>query len=236
MERLTLWPAYAPQGVAISTDTAEDALARYWGDGHGSGLASQGPDYYAPPQPPRETGEADTVGFADLPWAVLLAGQPQAEAAQSLLRKGPIDVSAIPTKRPLEAMDDDELDTIASTVWKLQKLHYVGVALAVKLLHPKRPAAVPVIDNQNFFGSYANSRWQPPKSAPSIFPRSRHQVVDALHAVRRVVADDGNERAWQQLQGWISLDGRGPLSRIELFDMIWWTLRHRPETGLSLPG
>lgn len=102
----------------------------------------------------------------------------------------------------------------------------VGVAVAVKMLHPKRPGLVPVIDGQNFFGSYQHPEWQPGMPAfEGWTARSHADLVAGLKEIRRVVGSPENIQAWDELDGWVAADGRGPFERVALFDMLWWALR-----------
>lgn len=98
-------------------------------------------------------------------------------------------------------------------------------SLATKILHPKRPATIPVLDNVAIYGTLLNSDWDPSKGLPRGHgTRDPGRIAAALDAVHQVVADPAHALAWQALQrAW-------PFTRIELFDMIWWSYIHGGQT------
>lgn len=186
---LTLWPAFAGEdGIQLSVERAERALCDYWGDGVGSGRASQGPDYYSPPRTPM-MGHLDYVDFHDIAWAVLLAGQPRGRAAQALLRTGPHSIESIPSRK-LADLSDDEVSTTAARLWELQnELSGFRTAMITKVVHPKRRATVPVIDNQSFFGSYGNPAW-------TRFGSSSGQAVAKASRLARVASSGSHQASY----------------------------------------
>jgi hypothetical protein len=86
----------------------------------------------------------------------------------------------------------------------------IGVSVATKLLHKKRPALLPIIDTQAIFEGYLALKdpgWENP--GPS--------VRTALETIQADVTSPRNAAGWSQLES------RWPwLTRIELFDIVWW--------------
>ncbi len=101
----------------------------------------------------------------------------------------------------------------------------IKVSVATKLLHKKRPALVPVLDNQAIFGALLWPGWEPPgrvAKGDSIDGRNILAITAALEAVYRDLTRPENEGSWSGLSRIATDDfGKHP-TRIELFDMIWW--------------
>jgi hypothetical protein len=172
---------------------------------------SRGPDYYEPREP--ETGYNE-LRFGDLAWAVLLEGQPRSIAAQSLLKIVPYDISAIPID-PLEQLNEDDIAKIAAVIDHLvRNCDGIRAAIATKMLHPKRRATVPVCDNKAIFGSFLRPTWRPHDPVGG-----RGTVLAALTAIHHCLTRPENETAWHSLH-----DTFPRYTRIELFDMAWWTV------------
>ncbi|MFP5252166.1 MAG: DUF6308 family protein [Actinomycetes bacterium] len=241
--RIHLEPAFGP--CSLGVDSALRALDAYWGEPRGSGLAAQGPDYYDAacsfptsrwtPEPGPGPGgflaapgarDPGQLEFGDLAWATLLVGRPSPVAAQALLR-ATLEPIHLPSSLTLAEADDGVVAEIADLIWRTQTaLKGVRTAITVKMLHPKRPSLIPVIDNQNFFGSYMSSTWRPGGPTPSRSPRNRTAITDGLRAFQQVLAAPQNQPAWESLDRWCSRDGAGPFPRTVLLDMLWWSVRH----------
>jgi hypothetical protein len=91
----------------------------------------------------------------------------------------------------------------------------------------KRPALIPVLDNQAIFGAYMYPLWP---SKPSLMEavKAAPRIKEALDWIFADLTRPENEGVWPQLQSVES--GR---SLIELFDMVWWTYFRRVE---PVPG
>jgi hypothetical protein len=174
----------------------------------------RGPTYYRH----ADTGLSDDfVSVHDLGWAVLLEGRPSSAAAQALVLKGEIDISSIP-RSALETLDDDQCELVVDGIMMLVALEGFRSSLASKVLHPKRPGTIPILDNRAIFGSFLRDGWAPrdPISASTV--SGRRQIRTALLAVRRCLLLPENQEAWSDL-------GRTfATNRLELFDMIWWAV------------
>ena len=87
-------------------------------------------------------------------------------AFYSLACKGnQLDLSRFPGK-PLELSTPAERRFLAEQIAIMTEWDGFGASLATKVLHKKRPALIPVMDNQAIFGAYMNPDWpqQPPGS------------------------------------------------------------------------
>jgi hypothetical protein len=208
----------------MDVDQVREALNRY------HTVADQGPDYYAAAASGCRSA-ASSLEFGDLAWAVLLAGQPKPIAAQALLAACPIDISRLPPDVPLHNLDADDsvLEVVGDIIMSLREFAGIDTAVATKVLHPLRPQLVPVIDRQSFFGTYFFNGFRLGDNAAKRHARHRGDVDAALKAIHRLVSTGDNAAAWDLLEGWMAPDGRGPFTRIQLFDMLWWTMWHLPD-------
>src|SRR5919201_822102 len=100
---------------------------------------------------------------------------------------------------------------VAELVAALARWSGFGISTATKVLHKKRPALIPILDNQAIFGAYLDERWPGhPSSQESVY--STQLVGAALDLTR-----PENEHSWDCLARL-----EPSRSRIELFDMVWW--------------
>ena len=124
---------------------------------------------------------------------------------------------------PLEDTTGEQRDAVAELVAQMASWKGFAASVATKILHKKRPALVPILDNQAIFGAYMNSAWpEHPSRADSIY--SRHLIRDALDWIHTDLTRPENQEVWQALRRL-----EPARSRIELFDMMWWTHFRRLE-------
>jgi hypothetical protein len=141
----------------------------------------------------------------------------------------PLDISRFDGRVPalpavaLEATSSSQRDAVASLIGEVAGWPGFATSVATKVLHKKRPALIPVLDNQAIFGAYMNAQW--PAS------RSRGDSVWAIATIR-----DALERITYDLTRaenaavWVGLQSVEPeRSAIELFDMVWWSHFRRLE-------
>jgi hypothetical protein len=184
-----------------------------------------GPDYYASK---RVTGDPDELGFADLPWAVLLDGQPRGDGALHLLKLNPFDISHLPNV-PLHRTTPAEREAIALAIEAICGSG-IGCPIASKMLHPKRRESVPVLDNMAIFGSFDHENWQPWNPSISGGTIKRHpRILKALNHIYEVVSDTVNDSVWMGLE-----KANPPCTRVQLFDQVWWACRFAP--ALRVPA
>ncbi len=178
-----------------------------------------GPTYYGDWPTP---ASPDEVSLSDLGWGVLLVGRPSGRAAHSLLCHGPVDISGVPTA-PLHELDDHGCRQIVDAIYSIVELKGFASSLATKIIHPKRRASVPLLDNRAIYGTLLRADWAPGDNPRGGTVSSRDRIATALAAVRWAVALPDNRKVWETLEK--SYPYR---SRIELFDICWWTLVRAP--------
>ena len=178
------------------------------------GQVLRGPTYFAySPKTP-----SDTLLLEDLGVAVLLEGRPQSRAAMelALLSDDQRDLRAVP-RTALHLSTPGDREAILQAILKLVALPGFASSLATKILHKKRPAAVPILDNRAIYGSLMSETWKPGMDPKANSVRFGPSIGRALETIYSIVADPRNEPAFVDLEEHFS-----NLSRIQLFDKIWW--------------
>src|SRR5581483_425066 len=165
----------------------------------------------------------DHVLVEDLAVTMLINSRVAARAATAVYTVGDtLDLSVLPDK-PLEETTDDERHTVASVIGTMTSWPWIGASVATKTLHKKRPALIPLLDNQAIFGAYMNARWpKQPSSMETIKDVSR--IKEALVWITYDLTRSENEAIWPELR---TIEPER--SKIELFDMIWWIYFRRLE-------
>lgn len=172
-----------------------------------------GPSYYAY----RPTTDPDRVTVEDLGLAVLFGERPRSQTAQTLVY-APVDVSKVPSA-PLHETSAAGRALVVDTIMELvgRPASDIASSLATKMLHKKRPATVPVLDDAAIFATFCSDPWQRGVVPPGEPVRDRERVADALDRVHTVVSDPANATAWEALEHeWPKF------TRIELLDRAWW--------------
>jgi hypothetical protein len=153
----------------------------------------------------------------DLAVTILINSRATGRAFKSVQDHGAeVDLAALPD-RPLEETGTEERDAVADVIARVANWAGFGASIATKVLHKKRPALIPILDNEAIFGSYMNPKW-PAERARRDTVKGRSRIREALEWIAVDLTRPENHDAWLRLN---KLEpGR---SRIELFDMIWWT-------------
>jgi Family of unknown function (DUF6308) len=158
----------------------------------------------------------DRVLVEDLAATLLINSRVAAPATTSVYRNGAtVDLRSLPDEA-LEETTSDERLLIADVIGTMTSWSWVGASLATKTLHKKRPALIPILDNQAIFGAYMNPCWPEQRS-----------LTETIKAVPRIkealdwIADDltrlENESVWPELHAI-----EPERTRIELFDCVGW--------------
>jgi hypothetical protein len=126
-----------------------------------------------------------------------------------------IDLAQLP-EMPLERTSAEERTFVAEFVTKLAQLPGIAASVATKLLHKKRPALIPILDNQAIFGAYMNPAW-PKKPARNDSVRDGKRIAQALEWIYYDLIRPENMNVWPILS---ALEPKR--HRIELFDCVWW--------------
>jgi hypothetical protein len=158
----------------------------------------------------------DRLLVEDLAVTMLINSRVAARAATSVYRNGAtVDLESLPHKA-LEETTDEERNLIAKVIGTMTSWPWVGASLATKTLHKKRPALVPVLDNQAIFGAYMNPLWPEKRSLMDTI-KAVPRIKEALDWIAADITRAENAAVWPQLQAI-----EPARSRIELFDMVWW--------------
>jgi hypothetical protein len=152
----------------------------------------------------------------DLAATMLVNSRVAARAATSVYRYGAtIDLRSLPDKA-LEETTEEELQLVADVIGTMTSWPWVGASLATKTLHKKRPALIPILDNQAIFGAYMNPLWPERRSLMDTI-KAVPRIKEALDWIAVDITRPENESVWPQLHAI-----EPERSRIELFDMVWW--------------
>ena len=158
----------------------------------------------------------DRVLVEDLAATMLINSRVAAPAATTVYRNGAaVDLQSLPDKA-LEETTDDERQLVAEVIGTMTSWPWVGASLATKTLHKKRPALIPILDNQAIFGAYMNATW-PEKGSLMDTVKAVPRIKEALDWIAYDLTRPENESAWPELKAI-----EPERTRIELFDCVWW--------------
>ena len=195
---------FGSEGLARVVDDAAALLIAYRDD--------SGADYldFEPSTPP------DMLVPEDLAVTILINSRVGPSAFQAVQHRGhELDFASLPAV-PLEESSDTDRDRIAEIIAQMAEWPGFAASVATKVLHKKRPATVPILDNQAIFGAYMNADWpNRPSATDSVY--SRNRIREALEWIRTDLTSPVNRDAWAELQ-----QLEPARTRIELFDMVWW--------------
>jgi hypothetical protein len=158
----------------------------------------------------------DRLVVEDLAATMLVNSRVSARAAAAVHRNGAmVDLASLPDK-PLEETTSDERAQVADVIGTMTAWPWVGASLATKTLHKKRPALIPILDNQAIFEAYLDPRW-PERRTYGETIKSRARIEEALDCIAADLTRPENETVWPRLR---ALEPER--TRIELFDIVWW--------------
>lgn len=171
----------------------------------------------------------DRLLVEDLAVTMLINSRVAAHAAMSVCRNGTaLDLGSLPEKA-LEETTNEDREFVASVIGTMTSWPWVGASLATKTLHKKRPALIPVLDNQAIFGAYMNPHW-PEKRSLADTIKAVARTKEALDWITEDLTRPENTATWPELQAM-----EPDRFRIELFDMIWWMYFRRVEPVTVAP-
>jgi hypothetical protein len=153
----------------------------------------------------------------DLAVTILINSRVAPPAFKSIQDRGPsVFLGGLPPCA-LEDSTADERRQVAELVGVIARWPGFACSVATKVLHKKRPDLIPILDNQAIFGAYLCSSWPGERaSQQSVYSTSR--IVSALDAIWADLVRSENQEAWSTLHAL-----RPTRTRIQLFDMVWWT-------------
>lgn len=160
---------------------------------------------------------------------MLINSRVDARQAMGIARNGALfDLSALPAK-PLAETTDAERQELAEVIGAMTKWPGFGASVATKLLHKKRPALVPVLDNMAIFGAYMNRSW-PERAALADTIKAVPRIKEALDWIVVDLNRSENQPVWDRLN-----EIEPDRTRIELFDIVWW-MHFSPLRGGAVPA
>jgi hypothetical protein len=159
---------------------------------------------------------SDEIRPEDLAVTLLINSQAGYRAFKSIQDRGPSITLARLPRTTLETSTPDERAVVSTLIATVASWPGFASSLATKVLHKKRPALIPILDNQAIFGAYLSAAW-PRRRAAADSVRDEQRISAALDAIAFDVSRPENEALWPVLAT-IEPDR----TRIELFDMIWW--------------
>ena len=116
----------------------------------------------------------------------------------------------------LEDADEGQRQAVCDVICTVVAWPGFAASVATKVLHKKRPALIPILDNEAIFGAYMSPTWPEQRaSMESVYSTSR--IREALDWICFDVTRPENEDVWPVLNR-----SHPSRTRIELFDMAWW--------------
>lgn len=152
----------------------------------------------------------------DLAVTILINSRVGAAAFKSVQdRAGELGLDRLPSVS-LEETTPEERAQVADVIATMTSWRGFAASVATKILHKKRPALIPILDNEAIFGAYMNPRWPAHRaSQDSVYARSR--IGEALEWITTDLRRADNAATWRGLS-----ELEPTRSRTELFDMVWW--------------
>lgn len=160
---------------------------------------------------------SDALVPDDLAVTILINSRVKGSAFKSIQDFGAsLPLASVP-RTPLEDSTPALRQQVAELTAELASWSGFAASVATKILHKKRPATIPILDNQAIFGAYMNPSWpQEPARQDSIYAVSRiREGIDWIHAD---LTAEANTATWAHLHRLAS-----SRTRVELFDMVWWS-------------
>lgn len=109
----------------------------------------------------------------------------------------------------------DTLETHAERCGIADESADLGVEIR-ELLFGKRPALIPILDNQAIFGAYMNPLW-PQRRSSQASVNDRYRIEQAIDWMARDLVREENATVWQELQ---AIEPKRTL--IQILDSVWW--------------
>jgi hypothetical protein len=177
-----------------------------------------GPMYYDTPSP-----AADVLNASDLAFGTLLGAwggrlMRRIEAFKAAASGGGLQIDDLPDQ-PLERCSEDQLRTVADGLCdRADAWDCFGVSTVSKVVHRRRRATVPILDRQAISGAFMSPSWVPGGPSQERRP-SRAEVFETVAAIAADLKAADNESSWNRAAAaWPTL------TRVELFDVLWWSI------------
>ncbi len=137
-------------------------------------------------------------------------------------RGGELNLRTVPTT-PLQATGVAERRALSDAITAVGAWDGFAASAASKLLHPTRPAGIPVLDRESIGGAYVSATWSGRAISRSILYRELPGVLGLYYDD---LTQPGNREGWSVLERYT----RGEFTRLQLLDMVWWV--HYRNTSL----
>lgn len=162
------------------------------------------------------TSPNDHVVPEDLAVTLLVNSRVTGRAFKSMQKLGAsVNLGQLPDM-PLEATSQAERKAVAATIAEVANWPGIQTSVATKILHKKKPALIPILDNRAIFGAYLNRSWPGQKPLEDSI-RDQYRIEQALDWIAFDLARGENAAVWPQLR---TIEPRR--SFVELFDCVWW--------------
>lgn len=116
--------------------------------------------------------DADVLVPDDLAVTILINSRVGSAAFKSVQHRGrALDLRSLPPT-PLEQTTPEGRRQVAEVIAEMASWPGLAASVATKVLHKKRPALIPILDNQAIFGAYMNPRWGSSDHQPTASTRS----------------------------------------------------------------
>jgi hypothetical protein len=167
-------------------------------------------DRYRPRTPP------DVLVPEDLAVTVLVNSRFDWRAFRTVMARGAtLRLSDLPPVA-LEASTAADRTRLTALLAEVAAWPGFAASLATKVLHKKRPALIPLLDNRAIFGAYTYPAW-PGTRSQGYSVKDVARIGTALEWITRDLTRPENTAAW------VTLRALEPgLTPIELFDAVWW--------------
>lgn len=159
----------------------------------------------------------------DLAVIILINSRVNGSAFKSVQDFGSsLPLASVPTT-PLEDSTPALRQQVAELIAEMASWPGFASSVATKILHKKRSATIPILDNQAIFGAYMNPAWPvEPSRQDSIYAVKR--IREALDWIHADLTAPTNQATWAELHRLAPTR-----TRVELFDMVWWSHFRRVE-------
>jgi Family of unknown function (DUF6308) len=128
---------------------------------------------------------------------------------------GEVRLDALP-RCALEESDEGQRQTVCDVNCTVIAWPGFAASVATKVLHKKRPALIPILDNEAIFGACMSPTW-PEQRASMDSVYSPNRIREALDWIWFDLTRPENRDVWPALSR-----SHPSQTRIELFDMAWW--------------
>jgi Family of unknown function (DUF6308) len=126
-----------------------------------------------------------------------------------------VDLCSLPDKA-LEETTPQDRQHVAKLIATVASWNWFAASTATKLLHKKRPALIPILDNMAIFGAYMHKDW-PKQRSLQFSIKDAPTIGKALDWISYDLNRMENREVWPALKAI-----EPTRSLIELFDMVWW--------------